>query len=100
MTLLEATMLSLQNKLVEENEYDFDLVDVYKVCMDTYLGRRLYLAQTNTRVKNWKDAKTYEWQFKSEGAMEFDSEEEAEEFAENYFKNFNKWYIYKTKAYR
>ena len=100
MTLLEATMLSLQHKLVEENEEDFYLVDVYKVCMDTYSGKRLYLAQTDTSVKNWKDAKSYEWQFKSEGAMEFDSEKEATEFAKSYFKNFDRWYIYKTKAYR
>lgn len=106
MNLEQATILALQNKLNEYVEVnpddmnDFYLVDVYKVCMDTYSGKRLYLAQNNPNVSNWKDAKTYEWQFNSEGAMEFNSEEEATEFARKYFKHFNKWYIYKTKAYR
>lgn len=105
MNLEQATILALQNKLNENfNDKDYDddlyLVDVYKVCMDTYSGKRLYLAQTNFNVTNWKDAKTYEWQFNPEGAMEFDNEEEATEFAKKYFKRFNKWYIYKTVSYR
>ena len=106
MNLERATILALQNKLNEYIEVnpddmnDFYLMDVYKVCMDTYSGKRLYLAQTNSRVMNWKDAKTYEWQFNPNGAMEFDSEQEATDFAKQYFKNFNKWYIYKTTSYR
>lgn len=79
---------------------DFYEVSVYKVCMDTYTGRRLYLTQTNTSVASWKDAKIYEWRFDPNGAMEFDTEEEAEKFARKYFKNFTGWYIYKTIGYR
>lgn len=105
MTLEQATIEALQNKLIEEyfdndDMNDLYLVDVYIVCMDTYSGKRLYLAQTNPYISNWKDAKTYEWQFSKQGAMEFESEEAATEFAKNYFKNFDKWYIYKTTSYR
>lgn len=105
MTLEQATIEALQNKLTEEyfnndDMNDLYLVDVYIVCMDTYSGKRLYLAQPNPYVSNWKDAKTYEWQFSRQGAMEFESEETATEFAKNYFKNFDKWYIYKTTSYR
>lgn len=103
MNLTEATILAIQNKLTESDYEDFNdlyLIDVYKVCMDTYSGKRLYLAQNNPHVNNWRDAKIYEWQYNPEGAMEFDSEEEATEFAKKYFKHFDKWYIYKTKAYR
>lgn len=105
MDLEQATILALQNKLNEDyNNEDYTddlyLVDVYKVCMDTYSGKRLYLAQNNFNVASWKDAKTYEWQFNPEGAMEFDSEEEATKFAKKYFKRFDKWYIYKTVSYR
>lgn len=106
MNLEQATLLSLLGKLQEKIEYDSNDMDdiyeveVYKVCMNTYSGKRLYLAQTDPRVMNWKDAKTYEWQFNPNGAMEFDSEQEAIDFAKQYFKNFNKWYIYKTTSYR
>lgn len=102
MNLQEATILSLQNKLYEDENFvdDFYEVSVYKVCMDTYTGRRLYLTQTNTSVASWKDAKIYEWRFDPNGAMEFDTEEEAEKFARKYFKNFIGWYIYKTIGYR
>lgn len=79
---------------------DFYWVTVYKICMDTYTGKRLYLAQNNTHVMNWKDAKVYEWQFNPAGAMEFDSIEEAENFAKKYFKNFRGWYVYETKVCR
>ena len=92
---------NLQEDLADDVFDDvFDKIEVYKVCMDTYTGKRLYLAQTNTNVKHWKDAKTYEWQFSPEGAMEFDDKETAEAFAKTYFKHFDKWYIYKTVAYR
>ena len=111
MTLLDATVLALQNKLPliekfdkeEADElaaYGFYYVDVYKVCMDTYSGKRLYLAQNNPYVGKWQNAKTYEWQFAPEGAMEFDTKEEAEKFAKKYFKNFTGWYIYKTTSVR
>ena len=102
-TLEQATINALLYKLNESNLEDNDdlyIVDVYLVCMDTYSGKRLYLAQTNTNIQNWRDAKTYEWQFSRQGAMEFDTEEEATEFANHYFKNFNKWYIHKGIAYR
>ena len=102
MTLLEATMLSLQNKLTEEfiNPDDvFDKIDVYKICMDTYTGKRLYLAQTDITVKHWKEAKTYEWVFNPNIAMQFNSEKEAKEFAESYFKNFKGWYVRKEYTY-
>lgn len=75
MNITEATILAIQNKLneyIETNPDDMNdlyLVDVYKVCMDTYSGKRLYLAQNNPYVKHWQDAKTYEWQFNPEGAM-------------------------------
>lgn len=101
MDLQEATILALQHKLNETDiDNDLYLVDVYLVCMDTYSGRRLYLAQTNPNIQNWKDAKTYEWQFSKRGAMEFNSEEEANDFAKSYFKNFNRWYIFKSASYR
>lgn len=101
MTLEQATI----NFLIEsDNNYfnDDDLIPmtVYTICMDTYSGKRLYLAQTNPFVQHWKDAKTYEWQFNRQGAMEFEDEEEAIEFAKSYFKNFKKWYVYKTICYR
>lgn len=103
MNLQEATMLALQNKLTEDfidTDDVFDKIDVYYVCMDTYSGKRLYLAQTNIHIKHWTQAKTYEWVFDPNIAMQFDKEIEAEEFAKKYFKNFNKWYIHKGYAYR
>lgn len=106
MDIEQATILALQNKLTEtirvndDDMNDLYEIEIYLVCMDTYSGKRLYLAQTNPYVSNWKEAKTYEWQFNRQGAMEFESEESATEFAKNYFKNFNKWYIYKTVSYR
>ena len=46
MTLEQATIEALQNKLTEEyfdndDMNDLYLVDVYIVCMDTYSGKRL-----------------------------------------------------------
>jgi len=101
MNLLEATALALQNKLNEEFVDDevFDKIDVYKICMDTYTGKRLYLAQTNTNIKHWKEAKTYEWVFDPNIAMQFNWEKEAEDFAKKYFKNFRGWYIRKEYTY-
>lgn len=105
MDIETATILALQNKLTENLEYDNndmnDLykVDVFLVCMNTYSGKRLYLAQTNPYVSDWKDAKTYEWQYSRQGAMEFKSEEQATEFAKKYFKRFDRWYIYKSYTY-
>lgn len=113
MTLLEATMLALQGELNEDKRSDIDhdldmqlgydcglyQVDVYKICMDTYNGKRLYLAQTNPRI-TWKEAKSFEWIFNPTEGMEFDTEKEASDFATKYFKSFKNWYIYKTKSYR
>lgn len=105
MDIEQATILALQNKLTEtirvndDDMNDLYEIEIYLVCMDTYSGKRLYLAQNNPRVMNWKDAKTYEWQFSKEGAMQFRSEEEATEFAKQYFKHFDKWYVYKSYTY-
>ena len=113
MTLLEATIQALQGKLIETkndkidrnldlqmgDDYGLYQVDVYKICMDTYNGKRLYLAQTNPRI-TWKEAKSFEWIFNPTEGMEFDTEKEAYDFAKKYFKSFKNWYIYKTKSYR
>ena len=77
----------------------FTKIEVFKICMDTYNGKRLYLAQTNIHVKHWKEAKRYEWVFDPNIAMQFNWEREAEEFAKKYFKNFDRWYVYKTYTY-
>lgn len=105
MDIEQATILALQNKLTEtirvndDDMNDLYEIEIYLVCMDTYSGKRLYLAQTNPYVDSWKDAKTYEWQYSREGAMQFRSEKEATEFAKKYFKRFNGWYIYKSYTY-
>ena len=88
----------LDEEFVDADEV-FDKIDVYKICMDTYTGKRLYLAQTNMNVKHWKEAKTYEWVFDPNIAMQFNWEKEAEEFAQKYFKNFRGWYIRKEYTY-
>ena len=99
MNLQEQTLSLLKEFVDEDFNDDIVQITVYKICMDTYSGKRLYLAQTNPAVKRWQDAKTYEWQFNPAGAMEFDTKEEAEEVAKKYFKNFDKWYIYETVGY-
>ena len=104
MTLAEATILQLNNVLLEDY-YDNDMindfyeVDVYKICMDTSSGKRLYLAQTKPNT-TWREAKSFEWVFNSKEGMEFDTKQEAEDFAKKYFKAFKNWYIYKTYSYR
>ena len=110
MTLTEATILQLNNVLLEDY-YDNDMindfyeVDVYKICMDTSSGKRLYLAQTKPNT-TWREAKSFEWVFNSKEGMEFDTKQEAEDFAKflmdkvRYFKAFKNWYIYKTYSYR
>lgn len=113
MTLLEATIQALQGKLIETkndkidrnldlqmgDDYGLYQVDVYKICMDTYNGKRLYLAQTKLNI-TWKEAKSFEWVFNPTEGMEFDTEKEAYDFAKKYFKSFKNWYIYKTLSYR
>ena len=56
MDIEQATILALQNKLTETIRVnDDDMNDLYKmeiylVCMDTYSGKRLYLAQMNGNI--------------------------------------------------
>ena len=104
MNLIDETAKLLERMLGPDPNFrdygDVYTITVYKVCMDTRDGRRLYLAQTDPTVAHWRDAKRYEWQFEPLGAMEFEDKEEAEEFARKYFKHFDGWYIYETFAYR
>lgn len=103
MNLQEATILAIQNKLIETNNslaQDYiEVTDVYNICMDTYGGKKLYLAQTNPYVKDWRKAKSLQWVFDPNIAIRFSYEIEARQFAEKYFKHFDKWYIHKATIY-
>ena len=112
MNLMEATILALQNKLLEKyedslyndevideiNDMGLSVIEIYNICMDTYNGKRLYLTHNDLYGRKWNEVKSYEWSFDVRGAMQFDTIEEAEKFAKKYFKHFDRWYIHKTRT--
>lgn len=75
--------------------------DVYRICMNSKEGRKLYLTvdQVFGLNKDGTYKRSYKWSPVKIGSMEFDKKQEAEEFAKEYFKHFDKWFIDYSEEY-